>query len=245
MGAAPVPARSLETGAHEERGLFYVALAFIALAAAAAGLSAAFVALENPDARISLFVYGGLALSWCAAVLWLARARRVRRRGDVAFLAMALAVVIAYALPQIGLHHVDEALAAGSGEAAYSLLLSLVAATFLFLALAFAAVYSQKRPDAYARFMVLATAALLWPLWMRLRLELFPDAGCALRFVPLLADLVLVAAMIRDSVALKAVHPVYSRMGGAIVIAHLIEAALYDTTHWLIAAKTLYGVFAG
>ncbi|PQA87774.1 hypothetical protein [Hyphococcus luteus] len=248
MGAALVSAKPDLTGkgAREERALFYVAMAAIALIAALAGFAGTFISAEHFAARGPVFGYGALACLWSALVLWLARAKRVRRRGDIGFLAMVLAVVMAYALPRLGLQTVGQGLAGESRSAAYSPFLSFFAAALLFLSCAVAAVFNEKRPDAYARFMLLATAALLWPIWMRLRLDLFPDPGLAMRVAPLIADLAIAIAMIRDRVVLKAVHPVYIRMGSfIIIIAHLVEVLAYDAPPWRMAAKGLYSVFAG
>lgn len=247
MGAALVSAKPDSTGksAQGDRALFYVVMAAIALIAALAGFTETFLSAENFAARGPVFGYGALASLWCALVLWLARAKRVRRRGDIGFLAMALAVIIAYALPRLGLQAVGQGLSAGLRSAAYSPFLSFFAATLAFLSCAVAAVFSEKRPDAYARFMVLATAALLWPIWMRLRLDFFPEAGLAMRLAPLLADLVIPCAVMRDRVVFKAVHPVYAGVGSALILAHLVEVIAYDTPPWRTAAKGLYSVFAG
>ena len=226
---------------------FYVLMAFTALAAATAGLAATIFSFETlADATLTggraILGYGALAFVWCALLVWQARAKHARRRSDIGCAAAVLAVVIALAAPHVG---VRLAAQASMSEAGISPFLSLLAATILFLTCVAAGLFNQDRPDAYKRFMLLATAALLWPLWMRLRLAFFPGATeLAIVAAPLLADLAILVAMARDRFILKAVHPVYMRMGAVIIAAHVAEVVAYDSAPWRAAAKALFSIFS-
>lgn len=224
--------------AQQERAGFYAAMAGFALAAAIAAAVAIFFSTQV-SLRAPFAVYGAFAGAWCALVFWMAREKRVRRQADIGFAAAALAVFMAYALPRCGV-----AMMAAGGEAAYSPFLSVLAATALFLTCAAAAVLSEDRAGAYRRFMLLAGAALLWPLWMRLSLD-FAQAAGAVRFAPLAADLAIVIAVLRDRIVLKTMHPVYARLGSVIAAAHVLEAVFYDSAPWRAAAQTVYAVLAG
>lgn len=227
--------------AQQERAGFYAVMAGLALAAALAGSAAIFFSTQAP-LRAPFAVYGAFAGAWCALAVSMARVKRARRRADIAFAAAAFAAAMAYALPRCAVAMAG--LAAKIGDAAYPPFLSVLAATVLFVACAAAAVFNQDRADAYRRFMLLAGAALLWPLWMRLSLD-FADAGSVVRFAPLAADLAIAVAMVRDRIVLKTVHPVYARMGAVIVAAHVLEVIAYDSAPWRAAAQAVYAVLAG
>ncbi|MCK5748399.1 MAG: hypothetical protein KAH44_19430 [Oricola sp.] len=225
--------------AHGGRSGFYAAMAALALGAALAGSAAIFLTGQTSALREPFAAYGALAAVWCALLFWMTREQRVRRRADIGFAAAAFAVVMAYALPRCGVATVAAA------QGAVSPFLSIVVATFLFLACAAAALFNQDRGDAYARFMLLAGAALVWPLAMRLSLDLLDGFGFAARLAPFAADLAVLAAIIRDGMVLKPVHPVYGRMGLIVVALHALEAAAYDSTPWRAAASAVYSVFTG
>lgn len=226
--------------AQGERAVFYAAMAGVACVAALAGAAAVFFSTHSP-LRAPFAVYGTLAGIWCALVFRMARAKGARRRADIGFAAAAFAVVLAYALPRCGVWSVQDAEA---GIGAGSPFLSILFATFLFLACAAAAIFSQDRPDAYRRFMLLAGASLLWPLWMRLSLD-FAYADGVVRFAPLAADLAILAAVVRDGIVLKIAHPVYVRMGALVIAAHAVEIAAHDSASWRAATQAVYSVLAG
>lgn len=227
--------------AQQERAGFYAAMAGIALAATLAGAAAIFFSTQV-SLRAPFAVYGAFAGAWCALALWMAREKRIRKQGDIGFAAAALGAVMAYALPRCGL----EVAQAGSAQdiGVYSPFLSVLAATVLFVTCAAAAAFNQDRADSYRRFMLLAGAALLWPLWMRLSFD-FAHAETVMRFAPLAADLAIMVAMARDRIVLKILHPVYVRMGAVIAAAHIAELIAYDSPPWRAAAQAAYAVLAG
>lgn len=132
---------------------------------------------------------------------------------------------------------------AGFGDAARAFTIVPITAIALFASLFVIALLKVKKPEAHKRLMLVATASLLQAAigrWFALFLAPRP-AGPGPASPPpvfvsvmpgLVADLLIVAAIIHDRRTRGRVHPVYWIAGGCVLAVQLLRVPLSSTTAW-------------
>ena len=231
--------------ARDRATYFYLGMAWIGVAAAAAGFSTTyFIPLATGRLAVPTIahVHGLLFFSWVSLLVAQALLVRTNRTGlhrRIGWVAPPLAVAMAASGVGVGLHAVGRDLAV-IGEASYSQLIGVLTSMTFLLAYVGIAIAMRKRPDWHKRMILLATIAILWPAWFRFRhfMPWVPKPEIWLAIV--LADSLIVAAMIRDKLALGRVHPAYWIFGSALIAEHVLEAIFYDTAPWRGSAKAIY-----
>lgn len=228
---------------------FYLAMGWTAAAAAILGFSTTYflpVATARFDGPGVAHLHGLLFFAWVALAVaqpLLVRSGKSRLHRRLGLVALPLAAAMAASGVGVGLYAVRRDLAGGAGEIAYSGLIGVLTAMALFLAYVAIAVVMRKRPDWHKRMMLLATVAVLWPAWFRFRhfMPWLPNPEIWLAVV--LADSLIVVAMVRDRLAFGRVHPAYWIFGSALLADHVLEVLLFDTGPWRATAKAIYAAF--
>lgn len=230
-------------------GRFYIGTACLALVVALAGfLPTFFLPLVRGafSAPLVVYLHGALLFAWL--ILFATQATLIRRQRPSAhrrmgWVAVALVPCIVVSGIAVGVSAMKRDVAAGGGETAVSSLVGTVTALLLYAALAAAALWYRRRPDYHKRLMLLATLSILWPAWFRFR-HYFPSVPHPeIVFAIVFPDSLILAAMIRDRLAVGRVHPVYLVAGLALIAEHVVEAILFDTPAWRAVAHWLAGMF--
>lgn len=108
-----------------------------------------------------------------------------------------------------------------------------------------AALWFRRRPDVHKRLMLLALIGSLGPAWFRFR-HYFPEVdNPLLLYSILLADSLIVVAILSDFLRDRRLHPVYVAGGGAMILLHLFEVFGFDTPLFRVLAKTVAGPLIG
>jgi hypothetical protein len=162
----------------------------------------------------------------------------------IGLVALPLALAMAASGLGVGLYAVDRDLKAGVGDFAYSTLPGVLFAMILFVVFVAAAVAFRKKPDWHKRLIVLATIAVLWPAWFRFR-HFMPWVPRPEIFLALIvADSLVVIAMVRDRLKFGKVHPAYWSLGVGLIAEHVAEAVLFDTSGWRSFAQASYAALS-
>lgn len=234
-----------------DRGVFFVAMAWLALAIALAGFSTTYIlpmAAGDFFAPAILHVHGALFLSWLLLLITqasLARAGLTFIHIKLGWVGPPLAMAMAITGVGAGLFAVHRDLDLGAGDAAYSTLPGVLTAMAAFAIFVATAIGLRSMPDWHKRLMLLATIAILWPAWFRLRhlMPWMPRPDIWLGFVA--ADSLILIAMVRDQLAIGRVHNAYWIFGVALIALHLAEVALFGAPQWAALSKALYQLIAG
>jgi len=147
-------------------------------------------------------------------------------------------------------------LAAGYGDRARAFHIASISMITLFGAFVAAAIVCVSRPEIHKRLMLLATVSMLPPAVARLFFAVSVGIGPGLRpglgpprtlagvLMPtLIADALIVAAVIDDMRTRRRPHPVYV-IGGAIMIAVQLVRAPVSTTPWWYAVADFLARFS-
>jgi hypothetical protein len=230
----------------DRKSPFYIIMGITAAVAAVAGFSTTYL-LPVAGAQFRgpwvAHVHGLLFFAWVALavlqpVLVYRGSTLLHRRIGIAALPLALAMAVSGV--GVGLYAVRRDLEAGVGAFAYSTLPGVLCAMVIFVAFVAAAVALRKKPDWHKRLIVLATIAVLWPAWFRFRhfMPWVPRPEIFLALV--LADSLVVVAMVRDRLKFGQVHPAYWIFGVGLIAEHVAEAVLFDTPGWRSFAQAAY-----
>lgn len=112
----------------------------------------------------------------------------------------------------------------------------------LFLAFVVAGYFTRRRPAAHKRWMALATIAVLWPAIFRWR-HLLPAMSRPDIILGLfVANLPILAAMLRDRLRYGLVHPVWLLGGTLWFVEQGLEIAVFDSMWSAPAGKALLGI---
>ena len=225
---------------------FYAIMAGVAALAAAAGFSTTYLmplAGARFDGPWIAHVHGILFFAW--VLLFVAQTSLVRR-GNVqlhrrlGLCALPLALAMALSGVGVGLYAVRRDLAAGQGDFAHSQLIGVLTTMTILVAFVAVALWKRRQPDWHKRMILLATIAMLWPAWFRFRhfMPWVPRPDILLAVV--LADSLIVVAMIRDRLRFGQVHPAYWIFGLGLIAEHVGEILLFDTPPWRAAAGAIY-----
>lgn len=233
------------------RSRFFLCVAWLSVAVAVIGFARTFLlplARGAFSGHAIVYIHAVMMFSWVllfALQATLIRIRRPKLHRQFGWLALALAAGAAWSTVQVVASSVQRKLAAGAGPEAALELVGAWTTTLAFAVLLALAIIFRRRPDAHKRFMLLATAAILWPAWWRLRLYFpavpYPDIVFAL----LASQLPVLILWLHDRLRLHRLHPVSLWAGSGLVGEQFLESVvLLDTDSWRALAQSLTGVFA-
>jgi len=224
----------------------FLIIGIIGLIATLTGFSTTFlIPLSNGTfkAPLVIYVHGFLAFTWIC--LFLVQSILVqqdnlkvhRLLGNFGFV---IAVGITITLIPVGLYQVEKELSQGLGQTAISSIIGTITSALIFIMLVLAGILKRHKPASHKRLMLLATILLLWPAWFRFR-HLFPSIpNPEIWFAIVLADSLIVISIIWDKIALGKFNPTLLYVGVFIIIEHITEAYMFDTTLWREIANTIY-----
>jgi hypothetical protein len=182
---------------------------------------------------------------------------RIQRHRSWGMLGIALATAMVF----VGVAVADEALtrrlAEGFGDRARAFHIASISMIVLFSGFFCAAIVYLRQPEVHKRLMLLATVSLLSPAIARLFYAVNVGMSAGLRpglgpprtvdsvLVPaLLADALIVVAMIFDWRTRGRIHPAYL-VGGAIMVGVHVLRAPASTTSWWYAIADFLARFSG
>lgn len=228
------------------RSPFYIQMGFLALGVSVTGF---FLTYFRPmsagtfNAPAIVHLHGLAAFGWIVIFLTqplLIRFNKFPVHRIVGIAGLFIATIVMVGAIGTGLYAVERDLAAGLGDFAIAPIIGTVTGMLIFFGLVCAGVLYRRRPEVHKRLMLLATIAVLWPAWFRLR-HIFPAIPFPeISLAVVAADSLILVAMLRDKLAEGRVHPVYLLVGSAIILEHVLEVVLFGTPGWIAAAKLLY-----
>lgn len=236
MGAQPV-----------RRDGFFLAMGAVFLAVAITGFSTTyFLPLARgtfgaPPAVVH--VHGVLAFAWL--LFFLLQAKLVRRRNlglhrRLGAVGAALCAGIVVSGVGVGLYATRRDLAGGEDPFVLGQFVNILIEMALFGALVALAIGHRRDGATHKRLMLLATISALAPAWLRLR-HLLPMVPHPFVTFSIVADSLLLVAMLRDRIVLGRVHPAYWWAGGAMVAVHAVELLAITSAPWLRLSRWLLG----
>ena len=213
---------------------FYAGLALFGLAAVALGFSTTYfvpVARRTFAAPPIVHLHGLSAMLWLGLFLTqalLVRCRRTRLHMKLGQLGLPLAILIWFTGILTAAWAARRDLPA-QGPVAETAFMGTVSGLSLFLAFVIAGYVSRRSPAAHKRWLALATIAVLWPAIFRWRHLLPPMSRPDIVLGLFVADLPILAAMLRDRLRYGAVHPVWLIGGTFWFVEQGLEIAVFDT----------------
>lgn len=232
-------------GAARPRSVFFLAFAWYAVAVAVLGFAKTFfwpLATRSGAFEPVVIAHGVFFFAWVA---WLLAQATLVRRGQRAahrmlgWVSVPVAVGMVVTCVAVGLLRARTELAGGPAGGHVDGFVGVVTAMTGFAMLYGAAVWMRRRPDVHKRLVVIATVAVLWPAWFRFR-HYAPDVPRPdIVFGLVINDAALIALAVHDRLTLRRVHPVTAWVGGALVVDHLIETALFGGPLWSSWSRAL------
>jgi hypothetical protein len=253
-----VAAPTLPVQATAQRERFYVRMAAACLAVAVIGFLPSYwmpmfggTLDVAPIAHLHAVLFFGWMVFFVRQTSLVAGGRVVRHREmGVAGVALATAMVLVGLGMAINSMKVREA--AGAGDAARAFSSVSVTGILMFAVLVAAAVMNTRKPEVHKRLMLVASVSILQAgigRWFAYFLAPPRPPGAlgppplppvAVTVMPgLLADLLIVTAMIRDRRTRGRVHPVYWMAGGAVLALQILRVPLSATRGWDHVARWL------
>lgn len=231
---------------------FYVLAATVCCVVAFVGFAPTFwlpLAEGNFRQPFVVYLHGLLFFLWM--LLFVGQAAfvasgRIARHETFGMAGIALAAGMLCVGVLMTIHSLHVGIAQGFSEQAREFAIVPLSAILLFAALVAVAIAKRRDSEAHKRLMLVATASLLQPgigRWFALFLA--PAGGhgpppVAVTIVPgLLADLVIVAAMIYDRGRRGSIHPVYWVAGTGLLAVQLLRLPLSHTSAWMAVAGWL------
>ncbi len=232
------------------RSAFFPRLAILFLAIAIIGFSTTFfIPLLGGtfSAPPVVHVHGALSFGWLllfAAQAFLVQRRRVQWHRKVGWLGAGLCAAIVVSGVAVGVYATRRDLAAGGDDFVAGQFVNILIEMLVFGSLVAAAIVLRRDRESHKRLLLLATISALAPAWLRFR-HIFPAVPNPFVTFSLLADSLLLVAIAYDWFTLRRVHPVYLRVGAAVVFVHVIELIAIDSEPWVRLARWLLGEPAG
>jgi hypothetical protein len=241
--------RELSIAAGGQR--FYVRMAAACLAVAVIGFAPTYwIPLLSGRLAVSpithlhaLFFYGWLALLFMQTSL--VAAGRLTRHREMGVLGVAIATGMCFVGLGVAINSLKSAMADGFEGAARAFAVVPVSAIALFAVLFAIAIAKTKKPDVHKRLILVATISLLQAAVGRVFFFFLapPTAEgvvgslgpppVSVTVVPgLVADLLIVAAMIRDLRTIGRVHPTYWISGAVVLAVQVLRVPLGTTSAW-------------
>ncbi len=221
-------------------------MAYGFLAIALVGFSTTFfipLARGTFSAPPIIHIHGALLFGWL--LLFILQASLIQNRNflthrQLGIVGAGLCVAIVVSGILVGLHATRRDLAAGPDDFVLGQFVNIWIEMILFGSLVAVAVVFRRDGDSHKRLLVLATISALAPAWLRLR-HLFPSVPHPFVTFSVLADSLLLIAIVRDILVIKRVHPVYIWAGSAMVGVHAIELLAIRSDPWLRLSRWLLG----
>jgi hypothetical protein len=226
---------------------FYVRMAGVMIVIAIAGFIPTYWA---PVARGSfsgapiLHAHGLLFTAWLLVFLLQARfaaAGRFERHRMLGFAGVSLATAMLFVGVGVSLHSMEQGIARGLEHDARSFAIVPLTIITGFVVLVGAAIANVRRSDIHMRLMLVASISMLPPAFARLIRLATGNVSAAIGNTPpvaftlipnLLADLLIVAAIVHDWRTRGRPHPVYLLAGGALLLVQVGRVPLADTAAW-------------
>lgn len=232
------------------RSRFFLHMGIAFLAIALIGFSTTFfipLARGTFDAPVVIHVHGALFFGWL--LFFILQATLVHRRRfplhrQLGWIGLGLAVCIAVSGVLVGLHATRRDLAGGEDPFVLGQFVNILIEMALFLALVTAAVIYRRDGETHKRLLLLATLSALAPAWLRFR-HFLPWVPSPFVTFSVLADSLLVLAMLRDLRVRGSIHRSYFWAGGPMVAIHAIELAAITSPAWQALSRILLGLGAG
>lgn len=220
------------------RSRFFVHMSFAFLAIALIGFSTTFfvpLARGTFESPAVIHVHAALSFAWLLFFIVqasLIQTRHVLLHRKLGLVGIALCGGIVISGVLVGLHATRRDLAAGGDEFVLGQFVNILIEMLLFGLLVAAAIAYRKDSESHKRLLLLATISALAPAWLRFR-HLFPAVPTPFVTFSLLADSLLLLAIVRDMIVLKRIHPVYIWAGGTMFLVHVIELLAIRSEPWL------------
>jgi hypothetical protein len=229
---------------------FYVWMAGVFLLVAFGGFTPTYwakIAAGSFHAEPIIHIHGILLFSWTGFYFlqtWLVATGRTldHRAWGLAGISLFTAMMLSILIGQEAVLHRNELLGFGDGArrfAAVTLTSWPLMAVFFTLA-----IVNIRKPEAHKRLMTLLMIGMMTPALARVFLTLFAPAGAVGPPPPfvalppsLVADLLLIVAMLRDWRIMGRPHPVYVYGGMALVAQQLLTVPVAGTAAWMDIAK--------
>lgn len=226
---------------------FYVGIALFGLTAVAVGFSTTYfipMARRTFAAPPIVHLHGVCALAWLCLLLaqaLLVRNGRTKLHMRIGQTGLPLAVVI-WASGILTAAWAARRDLPSQELIAETSFMGTVSGLSLFLAFIIAGYVTRRSPAAHKRWMALATIALIWPAIFRWRHLLPTMSRPDIMLGLFVANLPIVAAMLRDRVRYGAVHPVWLLGGTFWFVEQGIEVAMFDTSWSAPIGKALLAI---
>ncbi|HZY82103.1 MAG TPA: hypothetical protein VFE50_21410 [Cyclobacteriaceae bacterium] len=231
---------------HNHKTGFFIAIGLIGLFAVLTGFSTTFlIPLGEGEfkAPFIIYVHALLAFSWILLFITqshLIQKNNLNQHRRIGFAGIFVAIGITATFVPVGLYQVEKELAQGFGPTATSSLVGTITSALIFISLVLAGLLKRRVPPIHKRLMLLATILLLWPAWFRFR-HFFPSIpNPEIWFAIVLADSLIVVAILWDKIKHRSVHPVLLYVGLFIILEHTVEAYMFDSPLWRELADGLY-----
>ncbi|PKA84280.1 hypothetical protein ATE92_2461 [Ulvibacter sp. MAR_2010_11] len=230
-----------------KRSAFFLIMGIVGLFSVLIGFTKTFfvpVSFGTFNAPAIIYVHGILAFCWVFLYFtqaFLIRKNRYLTHKRLGIIGLIIAIGIAVTMIPAGKFQVEKELAMGFGDSAISAILGVFISALMFLLLVFYGIYKRRVPQTHKRVMLLALLVLLWPAWFRFR-HYFPSIpNPEIWFAVVLADSFIVISMFWDKIANGKIHPAFLYIGTFIIVEHIFEVLMFDSSNWRVIAKTLYG----
>jgi hypothetical protein len=239
--------RMSKTNTVKEKPLFFLIMGFVGLFAVLAGFAKTFfipVSAGTFKGPLMVYIHGAFAFSWVClflvqSVLILNKKLTVHK--SLGYWGIFIASGAAVTIVPAGLYAVEKELAQGLGETAISTILGVVTSALMYFLLVIAGIFNRRKPELHKRLMLLATIALLWPAWFRLR-HYFPSVpDPEIWFALVLADSFIIISLLRDKIVVGKVIPAFLFVGLFIIAEHSVEVLMFDSAPWRVMANMIYG----
>jgi hypothetical protein len=198
-----------------------------------------------------LHAHGVLFTAW--TLLFLAQARlavsgRFERHRMLGYVGISLATAMLFVGVGVTIHSLEQALMRGRGADARAFAIVPFTIVLSLAALVGAAIANVRRPDVHMRLLLVGTISMLPPAVARLlrlaagapRPAIGDTPPVAFTLVPnLLADLLIVVAIVHDWRTRGRPHPVYLVAGAALVAVQVLRVPLSGTAAWQAFAEWL------
>jgi hypothetical protein len=242
-----------------ERSRFYVWMAGVFILVAFGGFTPTFwakVATGTFRAPPIIYIHGALLFTWTwffFAQTALVAARRTldHRAWGLAGISLFSVLMCSILVGEAAVLKRDEL--AGFGDAARRFSAVTLTAWPLMAAFFALAIVNIKKPESHKRYMIVLMIAMMTPAIARVFITLFAPPGASAAGPPpafvalppsLVADLLLITAVVRDWRVLGRPHPVYVYAGLALVVQQLLVLPISYSEWWMHFARA-YQSLAG
>jgi hypothetical protein len=233
------------------RERFYARMAVACLMVGLLGFAPTYwVPLAEGASRLTplTHVHAALFFGWLlfsTSQAWLVASGRTPRHRDMGLIGISLATAMLFVGMALAIQRVLTLEAAGQGEAARRFAVIPVTGISFFALMVGLAIANVRRPQVHKRLMMVATISILQAAVGRAFLILagvrttrgdlppLPPSVAVSVLPGLIADLLIVVAMVHDYRTTGRVHKVYWIGGAAVVAMQLVRVPLSATDAWL------------